>query len=157
MVYEWFSLSCLSLVFVFSSFRSFHSLRPPRSFRSFRHPRHSRSSSLEVRSVLPAWSHEIDVTERSCRAKLRSLLVEHQGVLRPFHASFFDWLNNSDSAGRFYVRKSHGHKLIGDWVWSKFQHFKESRLGNRGSSNGVLPRYIVRNGLKHLEEAAKVQ
>ena len=130
---------------------------------TFRYPRPSRlsisrsSPPPKVRSVLPDWSHEIDVTERSCRAKLRSLLVEHQGVLRPFHASFFDWLNNSDNAGRFYVRKSFGHVLIGEWVWSKFQQFKESRQGNRGSSNGVLPRYIVRNGLKHLEEAAKVQ
>ena len=130
---------------------------------TFRYPRPSRlfisrsSPPPKVRSVLPDWSHEIDVTERSCRAKLRSLLVEHQGVLRPFHASFFDWLNNSDNAGRFYVRKSFGHVLIGEWVWSKFQQFKEFRQGNRGSSNGVLPRYIVRNGLKHLEEAAKVQ
>ncbi|OQR91442.1 hypothetical protein ACHHYP_04691 [Achlya hypogyna] len=101
-------------------------------------------------------------------ASFKSLLyVTDSNVLKPFHTSVLEWLQDSNAAGPFYARVEHGHERIGLWAWKEYSTVIKAttdisninfELEPSGLDDIVLhqlrgPIYIIRHALNHLREA----
>ncbi|OQS06695.1 hypothetical protein THRCLA_01286 [Thraustotheca clavata] len=95
------------------------------------------------------------------------LYVTDSNMLKPFHTSVLEWLQDSNAAGPFYARVEHGHERIGLWAWKEYSTVLRAttdvsninfELEPTGVDAQVLserqrPIYIIRHALNHLREA----
>lgn len=47
--------------------------------------------------------------------------INANGVLRPFHSSVVEWVQDARSAGPFYVDAANGHERLGRWAWREYE------------------------------------
>ena len=79
---------------------------------------------LDLAKDLLAWSSR-DITTRVTQP-LGSLLQEKNGGLVFFHKSLSDWLQDPKRSGLYQVNDT-GDKELGDFLWSEYRNFDESR------------------------------
>jgi hypothetical protein len=100
---------------------------------------------LEILQRLFHWQDE---QLRDFTGLLGSLfpVASDQGVeiIRPFHKSLVDWLNDKTKAGKYYVSMAEGHRLLSEWGFAEYHHDP-----NR------LPGYFLRHLPSHLLAAAR--
>nr|ADI87657.1 hypothetical protein LW1_0050 [uncultured Nitrospirae bacterium MY2-1F]ADI87755.1 hypothetical protein LW4_0200 [uncultured Nitrospirae bacterium MY3-11A] len=65
-------------------------------------------------------------------------------IIRPFHKSVSDWLNNYDKAGIYYVSIPEGHQMLADFGYKQYENGLD-----------ILHQYFVRNLPAHLIEASE--
>lgn len=54
------------------------------------------------------------------------LYVAEDGSLRPFHSSVFDWVQDVETAGPYYVDVNNGHERIGRWCAREYDAVVQS-------------------------------
>ncbi|KAG6595902.1 Ankyrin repeat domain-containing protein 50 [Phytophthora cinnamomi] len=113
---------------------------------------------------------EWDVYEqRDASAVLGSLFCIEAGydadsqLLRPFHSSVLDWVQDSNSSGDFFVDAASGHERLGRWAAREYQTLTRSNafefvnlnyeLETTGDEKLKAKIYIVRNACNHLMQA----
>ncbi|KAE9112822.1 hypothetical protein PF010_g10314 [Phytophthora fragariae] len=113
---------------------------------------------------------EWDVYEqRDANAVLGSLFCIEAGydadsqLLRPFHSSVLDWVQDSSSSGDFFVDVASGHERLGRWAAHEYQTLTRTNafefvnlnyeLETTGDEKLKAKIYIVRNACNHLMQA----
>ncbi|EGZ26650.1 hypothetical protein PHYSODRAFT_470533 [Phytophthora sojae] len=113
---------------------------------------------------------EWDVYEqRDASSVLGSLFCIEAGydansqLLRPFHSSVLDWIQDSNSSGDFFVDVASGHERLGRWAVREYQALTRSNafefvnlnyeLETTGDEKLKAKIYIVRNACNHLMQA----
>ncbi|KAL4140307.1 hypothetical protein PRNP1_014592 [Phytophthora ramorum] len=84
-------------------------------------------------------------------------------LLRPFHSSVLDWVQDSSSSGVFFVDAASGHERLGHWAAREYQALTRSNASEFVNLNYELEAtgdeklkakiYIVRNACNHLMQA----
>ncbi|KAG1702583.1 hypothetical protein DVH05_009532 [Phytophthora capsici] len=84
-------------------------------------------------------------------------------ILRPFHSSVLDWVQDSNSSGVFFVDVTSGHERLGRWAAREYQMLTRSNASEFVNLNYELEAtgdeklkakiYIVRNACNHLMQA----
>ncbi|OWZ20576.1 hypothetical protein PHMEG_0004994 [Phytophthora megakarya] len=84
-------------------------------------------------------------------------------VLRPFHSSVLDWVQDSSSSGVFFVDVTSGHERLGRWAAREYQALTRRNASEFVNINYELEAtgdedlkakiYIVRNACNHLMQA----
>ncbi|GMF32720.1 unnamed protein product [Phytophthora fragariaefolia] len=104
--------------------------------------------------------------QRDASTMLGSLFCIESGhdaesqLLRPFHSSVLDWVQDSTSSGDFYVDVASGHERLGRWAAREYQALARSNafefvnlnyeLESSGDEKLKAKIYIVRNACNHL-------
>lgn len=47
--------------------------------------------------------------------------VDEDDMIKPFHTSVYEWLQNFKSSGQYFVDVYEGHRKIGFWGWEEYQ------------------------------------
>ncbi|KAK1931253.1 hypothetical protein P3T76_013442 [Phytophthora citrophthora] len=84
-------------------------------------------------------------------------------IIRPFHSSVLDWVQDSNSSGVFFVDVASGHERLGRWAAREYQTHTRSNasefvnlnyeLEGTGDEKLKSKIYIVRNACNHLMQA----
>ncbi|KDO21803.1 hypothetical protein SPRG_12621 [Saprolegnia parasitica CBS 223.65] len=118
--------------------------------------------TLDMLRAIMQWDSYV---QHEMLASFKSLLyVTDSNVLKPFHTSVLEWLQDSNAAGPFLPE--HGHERIGLWAWKEYSTVLKATT-DVSSINFELepssepdlvdqdrgPIYIIRHALNHLREA----
>ncbi|EQC38146.1 hypothetical protein SDRG_04575 [Saprolegnia diclina VS20] len=120
--------------------------------------------TLDMLRAIMQWDSYV---QHEMLASFKSLLyVTDSNVLKPFHTSVLEWLQDSNAAGPFFARVEHGHERIGLWAWKEYStvlkattdvsniNFElEPSSGPDVVDQNRGPIYIIRHALNHLREA----
>ncbi|GMF10869.1 unnamed protein product [Phytophthora lilii] len=84
-------------------------------------------------------------------------------LLRPFHSSVLDWVQDSNSSGDYFVDAASGHERLGRWSAREYKTLTRSNafefvnlnyeLETTGDEKLKAKIYIVRNACNHLMQA----
>ncbi|EQC34663.1 hypothetical protein SDRG_07983, partial [Saprolegnia diclina VS20] len=88
--------------------------------------------------------------------------ITDSDIIKPFHSSVLDWLQDAKSAGPYFVDAENGHYAIGVWCYNEYQRSVKTGVDfskldfdletARETATRRARIYIVRHARQHLEQ-----